>query len=227
MSICLTGPLDATGLSDLSNLCEFTKDRSGSWTRGDLLDGTATPICGSPPLQDLPLPPPRSSSSGGAGGREHLSGGGHGQQAAAAGGGGRSGHRGKRSRHSGTGHSTSHHENPATTSRSGRSGGGGGGGGEIYYPQYDYDRSKYGRVDASCAYSTKYGEDCRYSEKYHEGGGGDREGFHYHVIICYGDRGRQDNSNGMAKGQNAIIHLFPLCPYHPCFLWHWQRALEE
>ena len=119
--------------------------------------------------QDLPLPPPRSSSSGGTGGhRGEQSAGGHGGRSGG-------GHRGKRSRHSGTGHSTSHHENPATTSRSGRSGGGGGGGGDIYYPKYDYDHSKYGRVDASCAYTTKYGEDCRYAEKYHEGGGGDRE----------------------------------------------------
>ena len=125
--------------------------------------------------QDLPLPPPRSSSSGGTGG--HHRGEPSSAGASGHGGGGRSGggHRGKRSRHSGTGHSTSHHENPATTSRSGRSGGGGGGGGDIYYPKYDYDHSKYGRVDASCAYTTKYGEDCRYAEKYHESGGGDRE----------------------------------------------------
>ena len=76
-----------------------------------------------PPLlpdgeEDLPLPPTRTSSSGGTGGRE-LTGAG---QAGA----GRSGHKGKRSRHSGTGHSTSHHENPATTSRSGNRSGGGG-----------------------------------------------------------------------------------------------------
>ena len=37
------------------------------------------------------------------------------------------------------------------------------------------------------AYATKYGEDCRYSEKYHDGGGGgDREeGFLYYCVgIC-------------------------------------------